>query len=68
MDISTAGRFDCLADIKRVTALPIFFIVFTPFLGFIWTVFDKDQQFLHDRLVGTRLIDAPVKPKMKPVP
>lgn len=43
------------------------FIVFTPFLGFIWTVFDKDQQFLHDRLVGTRLIDAPVKPRQKSV-
>lgn len=33
-------------------------IVFTPFLNFIWTWFDKDQQFLHDRLSGTRLIDA----------
>ncbi|WP_454006618.1 RDD family protein [Alcaligenes sp. Marseille-Q7550] len=34
------------------------FIVFTPFLNFIWTWFDKDQQFLHDRLSKTRLIDA----------
>ncbi len=33
-------------------------IVFTPFLNFIWTWFDKDQQFLHDRLSKTRLIDA----------
>ncbi|QXX79646.1 RDD family protein [Alcaligenes faecalis] len=33
-------------------------IVFTPFLNFIWTWFDKDQQFLHDRLSKTRLINA----------
>lgn len=33
-------------------------IVFTPFLNFIWTWFDTDQQFLHDRLSKTRLIDA----------
>lgn len=43
------------------------FIVFTPFLGFIWTVFDKDQQFLHDRLAGTRLIDAPMPARRKSV-
>lgn len=25
-------------------------------LGFIWAVWDRDQQFLHDRLAGTRLV------------
>ena len=24
--------------------------------GFLWAVFDRDRQFLHDRLAGTRLI------------
>lgn len=33
-------------------------IVFAPFSIFIWTWFDPQQQFLHDRLLGTRLIDA----------
>lgn len=32
-------------------------IVFAPFSIFIWTWFDKDGQFLHDRLAGTRLAD-----------
>ncbi|NYT62170.1 RDD family protein [Alcaligenaceae bacterium] len=33
-------------------------IVFAPFSIFIWTWFDPEQQFLHDRLLGTRLADA----------
>jgi uncharacterized RDD family membrane protein YckC len=33
-------------------------IVFAPFTLFIWTWFDDEQQFLHDRLLGTRLIDV----------
>lgn len=32
-------------------------IVFAPFTIFIWSWFDRDGQFLHDRLAGTRLID-----------
>ena len=27
-------------------------------LGFAWALFDRDRQFLHDRLAGTALIDA----------
>lgn len=34
------------------------FMVFTPFTLFIWTWFDPDKQFLHDRLLGTRLVDS----------
>lgn len=34
------------------------FIVFTPFTLFIWTWFDPDRQFLHDRLAGTRLVNV----------
>jgi uncharacterized RDD family membrane protein YckC len=29
--------------------------------GFWWALFDRDRQFLHDRLVGTRLVRVPRK-------
>lgn len=32
-------------------------IVIAPFSHFIWTWFDKDGFFMHDRLAGTRLVD-----------
>lgn len=35
------------------------FIVAVPFTIFIWSWFDPDSQFLHDRLLGTRLRNAP---------
>lgn len=38
-------------------------IVLTPFSIFFWTWLDRDQLFLHDRLLGTRLILAPSRPK-----
>ena len=28
-------------------------------IGFLWALLDRDGQFLHDRLAGTRLVDAP---------
>ena len=28
-------------------------------LGFVWALLDRDRQFLHDRLAGTRIIDTP---------
>ena len=33
-------------------------IVFAPFSVFIWSWFDKESQFLHDRLAGTKLVDV----------
>ena len=27
--------------------------------GFFWALFDRDRQFLHDRLAGTAIVDAP---------
>ena len=27
-------------------------------LGFLWALWDRDRQFLHDRLAGTALVDA----------
>jgi uncharacterized RDD family membrane protein YckC len=41
------------------------FIVAAPFAIFIWSWFDRDGQFLHDRLAGTRLCDAPPAPKRR---
>lgn len=29
-------------------------------LGFLWAFVDRDRQFLHDRLSGTLLVEAPV--------
>jgi uncharacterized RDD family membrane protein YckC len=29
--------------------------------GFWWSLFDRDRQFFHDRIVGTRLIRVPRK-------
>lgn len=29
-------------------------------LGFLWAFVDRDRQFLHDRLMGTRIVRAPV--------
>lgn len=32
------------------------FIIFG--LGFLWALFDRDNQFLHDRLLKTKIIDV----------
>jgi uncharacterized RDD family membrane protein YckC len=29
--------------------------------GFWWALFDRDRQFLHDRIAGTRLVSVPRK-------
>ena len=31
-------------------------------LGFLWAFLDRDGQFLHDRLAGTRLVDTRAAP------
>jgi uncharacterized RDD family membrane protein YckC len=28
-------------------------------LGYVWALLDRDRQFLHDRLAGTRLVSLP---------
>ena len=33
-------------------------IVFAPFTVFLWTWIDPEQQFLHDRIAGTRLVNV----------
>ena len=32
-------------------------------VGLLWALFDRDRQFLHDRLAGTRVILLPAVPK-----
>lgn len=34
--------------------------------GIIWALFDKDKQFLHDRLAGTKIIQADEAAETKP--
>jgi len=29
-------------------------------IGFLWAIFDRDSQTLHDRLAGTRLVYVPL--------
>lgn len=41
------------------------FIVAAPFAIFIWSWFDPDGQFLHDRILGTRLRNAPQAKKTR---
>ncbi|WP_338881328.1 RDD family protein [Achromobacter veterisilvae] len=41
------------------------FIVAAPFTIFIWSWFDPDGQFLHDRILGTRLRNAPQRNKTR---
>lgn len=37
-------------------------------VGLIWALFDRDRQFLHDRLAGTLIIFAPPTTASKPPP
>lgn len=45
------------AFVRAVIAIPSVFLG----IGFLWAIFDRDSQTLHDRLAGTRLIYIPVK-------
>ena len=49
--------------LTRARALHRYLIALLSFFalgaGFVWALFDRDGQFLHDRLAGTALVDAP---------
>ncbi|MBU3725811.1 MAG: RDD family protein [Burkholderiaceae bacterium] len=59
LKLKTVGGADVTvrtALIRALIAIPsVFFGV-----GFLWAIFDRDSQTLHDRLAGTRLIYVPV--------
>lgn len=40
------------AALRFILALPSLLLG----IGIIWAIFDRDKQFLHDRLAGTRLV------------
>ena len=42
--------------IRALIAVPSVFLG----VGFLWAIFDRDSQTLHDRLAGTRLVYVPV--------
>lgn len=44
------------AAIRALAAFPSTFLL----IGFLWAIFDRDSQTLHDRLLGTRLVHIPV--------
>ncbi|HUP30631.1 MAG TPA: RDD family protein [Usitatibacter sp.] len=44
------------AVLRYVLALASFFAAG---LGFWWALFDRDRQFLHDRLCGTAILEGP---------
>jgi uncharacterized RDD family membrane protein YckC len=43
------------------THTSIFFWIFFAGLSFLWALVDRDRQFLHDRIAGTRLVRVPRK-------
>ena len=48
-----------LVDVTPGKAIARFLIAAATLpLSIAWALFDRDRQFLHDRLAGTRLIDA----------
>jgi uncharacterized RDD family membrane protein YckC len=50
-----------LVDVTPGKALArfLFAIIFVPTgISIVWALFDKDRQFLHDRLAATRLVLA----------
>jgi uncharacterized RDD family membrane protein YckC len=45
----------------------IYAMIFVPTgLSMLWIFFDKDRQFLHDRLAGTRLVLVPTASAVPP--
>ena len=50
-----------VVDITPVRALIRFFLALLlvpTMVGVVWALFDRESQFLHDRLAGTRLVNA----------
>lgn len=45
---------------RELTGLPavLSLIIFAPMAVFVWSWFDQEGQFMHDRLLGTRLIST----------
>ncbi|MDP2832262.1 MAG: RDD family protein [Pseudomonadota bacterium] len=61
LESADAARPSTRQAVKRYLLACLLFPV-----AWFWVFFDKDRQFLHDRLAGTRLVStAPVVPRRK---
>jgi uncharacterized RDD family membrane protein YckC len=56
--ITTAGDHPNIRTAAMRALLAIPSVLFG--VGFLWAIFDRDSQTLHDRLAGTRLIYVPL--------
>jgi uncharacterized RDD family membrane protein YckC len=54
-----------LVDVTPLKALLRFLLavlLLPTLISIVWSFFDRERQFLHDRLAGTRLCDVPKRP------
>jgi len=65
LPLAGAGAIAATADALAWPSVYML-IVAAPFLNFVWTWLDRDAVFLHDRLLGTRLISVQPVPSVKP--
>jgi uncharacterized RDD family membrane protein YckC len=47
-----------VAPVSALLRLALAAILVPTGISIVWSLFDRDRQFLHDRLAGTRLVDA----------
>jgi uncharacterized RDD family membrane protein YckC len=47
-----------VTPVKAIVRLALAFLLVPTAISLIWALFDRDRQFLHDRLAGTRLVAA----------
>lgn len=45
-----------ITPVKALLRLCLAFLLVPTGLAILWSLFDADRQFLHDRIVGTRLV------------
>jgi uncharacterized RDD family membrane protein YckC len=46
-------------DLRKALLRFVLAALFVPtFISIVWSLFDRERQFLHDRLAGTRLVNA----------
>ncbi len=47
-----------VTPLKALTRLVLAAVLVPTGISLVWSLFDRDRQFLHDRLAGTRLVNA----------
>ena len=47
-----------VTPVKALLRLLLAFLLVPTGVSILWSLFDADRQFLHDRIVGTRLVKA----------